>query len=91
MQLLLKTQTEEAEVEDDDPQVSYMISAWAQMCKILGKEFTQYLPLVMPPLLKTANMKPEVAIFDAEDNKTDMSEVDGWEFVTLGDQQVIVK
>ena len=42
----------------------------------------------MPPLLKTANMKPEVAIFDSEDNKTDMSEVDGWEFVTLGDQQV---
>ena len=88
MQLLLKTQTEEADLEDDDPQVSYMISAWARMCKILGKDFTQYLPLVMPPLLKTANMKPEVAIFDSEDNKTDMSEVDGWEFVTLGDQQV---
>ena len=45
MQLLLKTQTEEAELEDDDPQVSYMISAWARMCKILGKDFTQYLPL----------------------------------------------
>merc|ERR1711970_1051582 len=75
MQLLLKTQTEEADLEDDDPQVSYMISAWARMCKILGKDFTQYLPLVMPPLLKTAAMKPEVAIFDAEDNKTDMFEV----------------
>ena len=86
--MLLQTQTEEAELEDDDPQVSYMISAWARMCKILGKDFTQYLPLVMPPLLKTAAMKPEVAIFDAEDNKTDMNEVDGWEFVTLGDQQV---
>ena len=90
MQLLLKTQTEEADMDDDDPQVSYMISAWARMCKILGKEFTQYLPLVMPPLLKTANMKPEVAIFDAEDQQKDMNEVDGWEFVTLGDQQVLL-
>jgi len=87
MELLLRTQTEEADLEDDDPQVSYMISAWARMCKILGKDFTQYLPLVMPPLLKTAAMKPEVAIFDSEDNQKDMNEVDGWEFVTLGDQQ----
>jgi hypothetical protein len=33
---LLKTQMEESELADDDPQVYYMISAWARMCKILG-------------------------------------------------------
>lgn len=65
MQLLVKTQLEfGSEVEDDDPQVSYMISAWARMCKILGKQFEQYLPLVMPAVVKTASLKPEVAILE---------------------------
>ena len=41
-------------------QVSYLISAWARMCKILGPEFEQYLPMVMPPVLKAASIKPEV-------------------------------
>ncbi|XP_023822132.1 importin-5 [Oryzias latipes] len=86
MQLLLKTQTDFNDLEDDDPQISYMISAWARMCKILGKEFQQYLPVVMGPLMKTASIKPEVALLDTQDME-DMSEDDGWEFVNLGDQQ----
>ena len=34
MQLLLKTHTD---LPVDDPQLSYLISAWARLCKILGK------------------------------------------------------
>ncbi|XP_062957947.1 importin-5 [Cynocephalus volans] len=86
MQLLLKTQTDFSDMEDDDPQISYMISAWARMCKILGKEFQQYLPVVMGPLMKTASIKPEVALLDTQDMES-MSDDDGWEFVNLGDQQ----
>ena len=37
MEMLLKTQTGDNELSDDDPQMSYMISAWARICKILGK------------------------------------------------------
>ena len=43
-----------------------MISAWARMCKILGDQFVQYLPVVMKPLLHAAKMKPDVAIIDGE-------------------------
>lgn len=35
MDLLLKTHTE-VQLPDDDPQTSYLISAWARICKILG-------------------------------------------------------
>ena len=66
MQLLLKSQVDPNDLEDDDPQVSYMISAWGRMCKILGRDFHQYLPLVMGPTLKTASLKPEVALLDGE-------------------------
>lgn len=106
MQLLLKTQTDFKDLEDDDPQVrpiksnpsrpphthtqfssqtppltlsalvglqiSYMISAWARMCKILGKDFQQYLPVVMGPLMKTASIKPEVALLDSESHPQDV-------------------
>ena len=39
-----------------------MISAWARMCKIIGPQFTAYLPVVMPPLLRAAQIKPEVSL-----------------------------
>ncbi|CAC5392691.1 IPO5 [Mytilus coruscus] len=86
MQMLLKTQTDLSEMEDDDPQISYMISAWARMCKILGKEFQQYLPLVMPPVLKAASLKPEVALLDSDEIKDMQGDTD-WEFVNVGEQQ----
>ncbi|XP_041482292.1 importin-5-like [Lytechinus variegatus] len=86
MDLLLRTQTDSSELEDDDPQTSYMISAWARMCKLLGPSFANYLPVVMKPLLKTASLKPEVALLDSEAAKN-ISEEEGWQFVNLGDQQ----
>ncbi|CAG2257042.1 IPO5 [Mytilus edulis] len=86
MQMLLKTQTDLSEMEDDDPQISYMISAWARMCKILGKEFQQYLPLVMPPVLKAASLKPEVALLDSDEIRDMQGDTD-WEFVNVGEQQ----
>nr|XP_012150540.1 PREDICTED: importin-5 isoform X2 [Megachile rotundata] len=84
MDMLLKTHSE-GNLPDDDPQTSYLISAWARICKILGKQFEQYLPLVMGPVLRTAAMKPEVALLDNED----MEGIDDfdWEFISLGEQQ----
>ncbi|XP_070538592.1 importin-5-like [Ptychodera flava] len=86
MQLLLKAQTDANEMDDDDPQISFMISAWARMCKLLGKDFQAYLPVVMGPLMTAAAIKPEVALVDTEDAKQ-ISEDEGWQFVNLGDQQ----
>lgn len=66
MELLMKAQTNEGEMADDDPQISYMIAAWARICKILGKDFMPYIPLVMGLVLKTAAIKPEVAVLDSK-------------------------
>lgn len=85
MDMLLKTYVE-GEMPEDDPQTSYLISAWARICKILGKQFEQYLPLVMGPVLRTASMKPEVALLDNEDMEGVEGDVD-WQFVSLGEQQ----
>jgi hypothetical protein len=66
METLLRTQTNFEALEDEDPQISYMISSWARMCKILGKDFEKYLPVVMGPVLKTASFKPEIAVVDGK-------------------------
>jgi len=87
MDMLLKTQTGDAELSDDDPQMSYMISAWARICKILGPAFAPYLPLVMGPIMKTASMKPEVALLDNDELNGVGNDSDDWQFVSLGEQQ----
>lgn len=87
MEMLVKVQNEQGEMEADDPQVSYMISAWARMCKIIGPAFVQYLPVVMGPLLQAAGIKPEIAIVDSVEAEQNYSEDEGWEFITLADQQ----
>lgn len=85
MDMLLKTHTE-GDLPDDDPQTSYLITAWARMCKILGKQFEQYLPLVMGPVMRTAGMKPEVALLDNDEVEDIEGDVD-WSFINLGEQQ----
>merc|ERR1719278_2069592 len=87
MEMLLKTQTGDTELSDDDPQMSYMISAWARICMILGPGFAPYLPLVMGPILKTASMKPEVALLDNDELNGIDNDADDWQFVSLGEQQ----
>ncbi len=71
MDLLLRTQVVNGGVDlaDDDPQLSYMITAWARICQILGERFAAYLPMVMTPVLRTASIKPELAMLDPDDVK----------------------
>lgn len=71
---------------DDDPQTSYLISAWARMCKILGKQFEQYLPLVMGPVMRTAALKPNVTMLDNDEIEDIENDAD-WSYINLGEQQ----
>lgn len=85
MNMLLKTHAE-GDFPEDDPQTTYLISAWARICKILGKQFEQYLPVVMGHVMRTASMKPEVALLDNEEIQDIEGDLD-WQFVNLGEQQ----
>ncbi|GFR15019.1 importin-5 [Trichonephila clavata] len=85
MDLLLKAHAANGPMADDDPQLSYLIAAWARICKILGPGFKTYLPYVMEPVLRAASIKPEVAVLDSVDVKL-MGNDDDWEFVNLGEK-----
>ncbi|GBP12896.1 Importin-5 [Eumeta japonica] len=87
MNMLLKTSAESGEaLPADDPQTSFLIPAWSRICRIMGKKFAKYLPMVMEPVMRTASMKPEVALVDNEDLESVEGDLD-WQFVTLGEQQ----
>jgi importin-5 len=56
------------------------LQAGARICKALGPEFLPYMEIVMPPLLQSAQLKPDVNITDAgsdddEDYDNDDDEV----------------
>ncbi|KAJ1735150.1 importin subunit beta-3 [Coemansia sp. Benny D160-2] len=88
----LLTHIQQSVTDADDPQASYLQSAWARLCKLMGADFAPILPVVMPPLIAAANQQPDFAILeDDEDPETSYSAEDGWEFASIGGQQVGIK
>ncbi|KAK6145070.1 hypothetical protein DH2020_021890 [Rehmannia glutinosa] len=73
MEVLMSLQG--SQMETDDPTTSYMLQAWARLCKCLGQDFLPYMSVVMPPLLQSAQLKPDVTITSADsDNEIDESD-----------------
>ncbi|CAL1373149.1 unnamed protein product [Linum trigynum] len=81
-----------SQMEADDPTTSYMLQAWARLCKCLGQDFLPYMSVVMPPLLLSAQLKPDVTITSADsDNEIDDSDDESMETITLGDKRIGIK
>lgn len=90
MQMLLATQTGDLKLADDDPQLSYMMAAWARICRILGADFQSYLPYVMEPVLKAASLRIEIALLNEEDRAV-LDNNSDWESVSVQDQAVGIR
>ncbi|KAK9941431.1 hypothetical protein M0R45_018032 [Rubus argutus] len=90
MEVLMSLQG--SQMETDDPTTSYMLQAWARLCKCLGQDFLPYMSVVMPPLLQSAQLKPDVTITSADDNSDiDESDDESMETITLGDKRIGIK
>ncbi|RZC82848.1 hypothetical protein C5167_045640, partial [Papaver somniferum] len=81
-----------SELETDDPTISYMLQAWARLCKCLRQDFLPYMSVVMPPLLQSAQLKPDVTITSAgSEDDIDQSDDESIETITLGDKKIGIK
>lgn len=88
----LLIQTQQSVTEADDPQTSYLLACWARICKVLGNDFLPYLPIVIDPLLQSAQLKPDFAVLEDDvDAESKYSAEDGWEFVGVEGQQIGIK
>ncbi|KAM0006310.1 putative armadillo-like helical, TOG domain, importin beta family [Helianthus debilis subsp. tardiflorus] len=89
MEVLMSLQG--SQMETDDPTTSYMLQAWARLCKCLGQDFLPYMSVVMPPLLQSAQLKPDVIITSADSDNEIESDDDSMETITLGDKRIGIK
>jgi len=88
----LLIECQETATDPDDPLASYLLPAWARICRVMGQDFVPYLEYTMPPLLKTAQLKPEMTVLDKDsDRQQEYSEEDGWEFVQVDGQNVGIR
>jgi hypothetical protein len=71
-------------VGTDDENASYVISAWARICKVLREDFAPYLEVVMPTVLKCANFSPEMSILEADEEKDD----EDWDVLDIGESRL---
>jgi len=85
MELMLRTQS--TKLESDDPQVSFLLQAWARVCRCLGKDFVPFLGHVMPPLLHSAKISPDVTVTDLGADH-EGQEQEGWDFIPVGDKRI---
>ena len=53
-----------------------MLQAGARFCKCLGAEFLPYLPMVMPQLIQSASLAPDVTVREQDDDGEDIQEED---------------
>eukprot|EP00121_Abeoforma_whisleri_P007332 Awhi_evm1s6692 len=76
----------------DDPQVPFLLAAHGRICRTIGTEFVVYLPFVLPPLLATAKLEPELSITDI-DSPEASSEADAkdWEYLYMQNYKIGIK
>ncbi|MCD7465041.1 hypothetical protein HAX54_000434 [Datura stramonium] len=90
MEVLMSLQG--SQMETDDPTTRRMLKALARVCWCLGQDFLPYMSVVMPSLLQSAQLKPDVTISSADsDHEIDESDDDRMETITLGDKRIRIK
>ena len=67
-------QIQENELESQDPQKSFLLSAWQRLCIILKEDLVPYVELLVPSLLKLAASVPGISISTIKDSTTDLEE-----------------
>lgn len=89
----LLAEIQQSVTDPDDVQTTYLLAAWARMCKMMGQEFLPYLPNIMPPLLQSARVTPEFTFVDPEEEDVEAKypTEEGWEFVGINGQQIGIK
>jgi len=77
-------------MDPDDPQISYILAAWARICEVLGDDFVPYLKVVMPELLRSIKLEPEMQVLDvgqSEDSLKGGSE--NWDVMPISEDRSI--
>ena len=78
------------QLQSDDPMLTHLMQGWARICRCLKGEFVQFLPVVMPGLLRSAAMMPQTQLANHE-NYDNLQEEGCWNFRTVAGESFAVK
>jgi len=88
MELLVRLQN--SELEPDDPQISFLLQSCARLCTCLSEHFVPYLGAVMPPLLKSAQIQPDVKVTE-DFGDQEPNEEEGWDYIPIQDKRIGIR
>uniref|UniRef100_M4B1E7 IPO4/5-like TPR repeats domain-containing protein n=1 Tax=Hyaloperonospora arabidopsidis (strain Emoy2) TaxID=559515 RepID=M4B1E7_HYAAE len=82
MEILVRVQSSE---ELEGPEVQYVAQSCARIGSILKEDFVPYLPFVIPPLIRQAQIQPDIQLLDVADDSVeeDGVTIDGKDTMTL--------
>jgi len=60
----------QTQAEPDDPANTHLLQSWSRIARCLQQDFVPFLPHVIPPLLKSAAIEPQVYVLDNDEEKT---------------------
>ncbi|KAL3309623.1 Importin-5 [Cichlidogyrus casuarinus] len=83
VELLLEAQKQD--LDPDDPQVCFMIGAWANICRLMGAEMAPLLPLMMPQIMKAASLDLDLCVLN--DQEAEKLDEETWDVVKVDNDQ----
>ncbi|WPK26246.1 hypothetical protein PUMCH_003595 [Australozyma saopauloensis] len=75
--------------DDDGPVKPYLELGWSRICRIIGKDFVPYLPIVLPPLLTAAKAAQDISLLE-EDEAQDFANNEEWDIISLSGKLIAV-
>lgn len=60
-------------------------TAWGKICEALKEDFAPYLPIVMPDLLKSASLTPDISFVDGQYRRTLTGRVGLFVLISIAD------
>ncbi|EGV64509.1 importin subunit beta-3 [Yamadazyma tenuis] len=73
----------------DDEVIPYLDQGWARICRLVGKDFTQYLPSILPSLIETAKATQDISLLD-EEEADEYQQSDEWDVIQFGGKHLAV-
>lgn len=87
--ILIMGKLQESVVEYDDPVKPYLEQGWGRICKILGKDFVPYLPVVLPDLMSAAKAAQDITLLEEEEAE-EFNNNDEWDVMNFSGKLIAV-
>ncbi|CCH60500.1 hypothetical protein TBLA_0C07090 [Henningerozyma blattae CBS 6284] len=87
IQLLINYQNQG--IQDDDSLKPYLEHGWSRICRLLGTDFIQLLPIVLPSLIETAKASQDVSLIE-EEEASNYQQYSEWDVVQIQGKHIAI-